>query len=69
MALRPMWHKPDDWAETGPTLNGWVQDLPTWFLKQLWDLRGLEDADPGCFLVEAVQLEMQYRGEDSYVAI
>lgn len=64
-----MWHKPDQWAAQGPTLNSWVQGLPTWFLKQLWDMRGLEDADPGCSLVQAIQLEMQYRGEGDYVAI
>ena len=67
--LRPMWHKPDGWADKGITLNAWIQDLPTHMLKQLWNLRDIEDADSGCFLIEAVQLEMQYRGEGSYVAL
>lgn len=66
--LRAMWTKPDGWAEAGPNLNAWVEGLPTWFLKRLWDL-DLSEADPGCFLVEAIQLEMQYRGEGSYVAV
>lgn len=67
--IRPMHHKSADWSERGPTLNSWVQGLPTWFLKALWDMRGIEDADPGCFLVQAVQEEMQYRGQGDYVAI
>lgn len=66
--LRPMWNKPEDWANKGPNLNAWVEQLPTWFLRQLWDLE-LCEADPGCFLAEAIQLEMQYRGEGSYVAL
>lgn len=68
--LRPMWHKPEGWAEQGPALNGWVEDMPTHHLKRLWDLASaLEDFDPGCFLVEAIQMEMQYRGEGAYVAL
>lgn len=66
--LRPMWHKPEGWEKQTPSLNAWVQDLPTWFLKQLWDL-DLCEADPGCFLAEAIHMEMNYRGEGSYVAI
>lgn len=68
--LRKMWHKPEGWAHAGPNLNAWVQDLPTRHLKKLWDLDMSDpDADPGCFLAEAIQLEMQYRGEGSYVAL
>jgi len=68
--LSKMWHKPDGWAEQGPPLNGWVEQLPTHFLKKLWDLSADDpDADPGCFLTEAIQLEMQYRGQGDYVAI
>lgn len=70
MTLRPMWHKPEGWADDGPPLNGWVQELPTHFLRKLWDLLMDDpDADPGCFLAEAVQLEMQYRGYGEYVAL
>ena len=65
-----MWHKPEGWADAGPALNGWVENLPTHFLKKLWDLLMDDpDADPGCSLLEAVQLEMQYRGLGSYVAL
>jgi hypothetical protein len=65
-----MWHKPEGWETQGPALNGWVSGLPTHFLRKLWDLLMDDpDADPGCFLAEAVQLEMQYRGEGSYVAL
>lgn len=68
--LRKMWHKPEGWEKAGPNLNAWVQDLPTHFLKKLWDLTMDDpDADPGCFVLEAVQMEMQYRGEGSYVAL
>lgn len=68
--IRPMWNKPDGWAARGPALNGWVEDLPTNMLKKMWDLfMDDPDADPGCWLIEAVQLEMQYRGEGSYVAL
>lgn len=68
-ALKPMHHKPNGWTGEGPTLNSWVEGLPTWFLKRLWDMPGIEGGDPGCFLVEAIQIEMQYRGEGEYVAI
>jgi hypothetical protein len=68
--LSPMWNKPEGWAEAGPNLNAWVEGLPTHFLKKLWDLAiADDDADPGCFLAEAIQLEMQYRGQGSYVAL
>lgn len=66
--LRPMWEKPSNWNQSGPNLNAWVEGLPTWFLKNLWDM-DLSEADPGCFLAEAIQLEMQYRGLGSYVAL
>jgi hypothetical protein len=70
MTLSKMWHKPDGWSEQGPCINSWVQDLPTHFLKRLWDLlMDDSDADLGCFLLEAVQLEMQYRGEGYYVVL
>lgn len=68
--LRPMWHKPEGWSEAGPNLHAWLEALPTHMLKRLWDLfMDDDDADPGCFLIEAVQLEMQYRGMGSYVAL
>jgi len=68
--LRPMRHKPDDWVKAGPTLNAWIETMPTWFLKKLWDLTMDDpDVDPGCFLVEAIHFEMNYRGEGSYVAL
>lgn len=68
--LGKMWNKPDGWESAGPNLNAWVQDLPTYFLKKLWDLfMDDPDADPGCFMCEAIQLEMQYRGEGAYVAL
>lgn len=68
--LRLMWHKPEGWSNQGPALNGWVEDHETHHLKKLWDfLMSEEDFDPGCFLAEAIQLEMQYRGEGAYVAL
>jgi len=68
--LRLMWHKPEGWADSGPNLNSWVESHETRYLMKLWDfLMREEDFDPGCFLAEAVQLEMQYRGEGSYVAL
>lgn len=68
--LRPMWHKPDGWEDSGPPLNGWVQDMETRHLKKLWDFIMTNDGfDPGCFLTEAVQMEMQYRGEGAHVAL
>lgn len=68
MSIRKMWHKPEGWADQGVTLNSFVEGAPTWFLKKLWDL-DLSEADPGCFLLEAIQLEMQYRGQGDYVAL
>jgi len=70
MTLRPMWHKPEGWPEQGPRLNGWVEGMETHHLRKLWDFAmDEEDFDPGCFLIEAIQLEMQYRGYGSYVAL
>lgn len=70
MGLTKMWHKPDNWHNQGPALNGWVQDLPTHTLRKLWDMMMDDvDADPGCFLCEAIQTEMRYRGYGDYVAL
>jgi len=68
--LRKMWHKPDGWLEAGPNLNAWIEGRETRHLKKLWDLiMEDDDFDPGCSAVEAIQLEMQYRGEGDYVAL
>lgn len=70
LGLRPMWHKPEGWSEGGPALNGWIEGHETRHLKKLWDfLMQEDDFDPGCFLAEAIKMEMQYRGEGGYVAL
>lgn len=68
--LRPMWNKPEGWSQSGPPLNGWVEDMETRHLKKIWDfIMSEDDFDPGCFLAEVIQLEMQYRGLGDYVAL
>lgn len=54
-----------------PTSNQreWVADQTTPFLMRLWNSDWIGDADPGCFVIEAIHAEMNARGRGIDVAI